>query len=110
MPQSTGSLPWPIRRRSAMIFSTRGCSLKLGGIAVSLSASICRSASGSLVSSFSFHLVLRYFDQSTANGGLKLDRMVLLVWKPPSIAWRNVATSRSASSPAITPCAASRSA
>src|SRR3989304_2811073 len=96
MPQSTGSLPCPIRRRSAMIFSTRGCSLKLGGIAVSFSASICRSASVSLVSSFSFHFVLRYFDQSTANGGLKLDRLVLLGWKAPPIPWRNGGDSRAA--------------
>ena len=63
-----------------MIFSTRGCSLKFCGIAVRRSASICRSASGSVVSSFSFHFVPLYFDQSTANGGLKFDRIVLLVW------------------------------
>ncbi len=88
MPQSTGILPCPIRRRSAMIFSTRGCSLKLGGMEVSRSASICRSASGNCVSSFSFHFALLYLDQSTANGGLKFERMVLLVWKPPSSAWR----------------------
>ncbi len=79
-------------------------------MAVRRSASICRSASGNVVSSFSSHLVFLYFDQSTANGGLKLERMVLLVWKPPSIAWRKPATILSASSAAITPCAASLSA
>ncbi len=71
-----------------MIFSTRGCSLKLGGMVVSFSASAFNSASGSVVSSFSFHLLRLYFVQSTANGGLKFDRMVLLVWVPASSAWR----------------------
>ena len=110
MPQSTGILPCPISRRSAMIFSTRGCSLKFGGTAVSRSASACSSASGMRVSSFSFHLVPRYFDQSTAKGGLKFERIVLLVWKPPSSAWRKVPTIRSASSASITPWLARRSA
>jgi hypothetical protein len=53
-----------------MIFSTRGWSLKFGGMDVSFSASTCRSASGSVVSSFSFHLVFLYGLQFTANGGL----------------------------------------
>ena len=63
-----------------MIFSTRACSLKLGGMVVSFSASALRSARGSVVSSFSFHLLLLYLLQSTAKGGLKLERIVLFVW------------------------------
>ena len=57
MPQSSGSSPSAISRRSAMIFSTRGCSLKLGGTSAILSPSCFNVSSGSRVSSFSFHWV-----------------------------------------------------
>jgi hypothetical protein len=50
MPQSIGSLPSTIARRSAMIFSTRGCSLKFDGTVVALTPSAFRCAIGTPVS------------------------------------------------------------
>ena len=79
MPQSSGSLPRAICRRSAITFSTRGCSLKSTGTFVSLSASALRSAMGTAVSTGSVHFAPRKRSQFTAYGGWKLVRMFLLV-------------------------------
>ena len=71
MPQSSGSLPSPIARRSAMIFSTRGCSLKPAGTSVTRCGErLSASASGTVVSAFSVQCRPMNGVQSTANGGL----------------------------------------
>ena len=66
MPQSSGCSPRPISRRSAMTFSTSGCSLKLAGIVVMRSARRFSSAIGTAVSAASVHLRFRNGTQSTA--------------------------------------------
>ena len=50
MPQSSGSSPSPMARRSAMTFSTRGWSLKFAGTSVTLRASAFSVFSGTAVS------------------------------------------------------------
>jgi hypothetical protein len=66
MPQSSGSFPSPIWRRSAMTFSTRGCSLNSAGSVVSFSASIFSSGSETDVSTFWVHLASLNLSQFTA--------------------------------------------
>ena len=89
MPQSRGSFPSPIALRSAMMRSTRECSLKCSGIVVRRAANSCSFGNGTEVSHAAFQGVFfRNGDQFTANGGLKLDMTVLLAWFPLSIASR----------------------
>jgi len=61
--------PSAISLRSWMIFSTRGCSLKLAGTSESLRPSALSVSSGNRVSSFSFHFVPMNGFQSVSNGG-----------------------------------------
>ena len=110
MPQSTGSLPSAICLRLSITRSTVGCTLKPSGTAVSLSANLCSSASGTCVSAASVHFELRNGAQSTANLLLKLESTGLTVCWPASSMARYCLISASGSSGAITPCASSLSA
>ncbi len=70
MPQSSGSSPSPIARRSAMTFSTRECSLKPAGTVVRLWLSARSFFIGTAVSAGSVQWRFLYGVQSIVNGGL----------------------------------------
>ena len=82
MPQSTGTLPAAICLRASMTRATVGCSLKPSGAVVTLSESLCSSASGTCVSAASVHFEPRNGAQSTANFDLKFDSTGLTVCLP----------------------------
>ena len=110
MPQSSIFFPLPISLRACITRATTGWSMNPSGAVVSRSVRRLSSSTGTAVSAWSVHLVLRNGVQSTAYLRWKFDNVVLAVCRPSSRACRYAAMRLSGSPSWMTPSVISFSA